>query len=188
MPGINGYQLTQIIRESEEEQQREPGWIIGFTANAMQEITERCLEAGMNSCLFKPCSINSLSAALSSISVSVSPPAPDSQETRNDEVDRQIEATMRSLMITTLREDLDRLATLKVAEHPVEVADLAHRIAGSVRIAGRNDLAEACIRLELNCREQDEKADVLTEQCSTLIAVLTRYLTQLEAGSALNSR
>ncbi|WP_231853689.1 transporter substrate-binding domain-containing protein [Erwinia billingiae] len=188
MPGINGYQLTQIIRESEEEQQREPGWIIGFTANAMQEITERCLEAGMNSCLFKPCSINSLSAALSSISISVSPPAPDSQEMRNDEVDRQIEATMRSLMITTLREDLNRLATLKVAEHPVEVADLAHRIAGSVRIAGRNDLAEACIRLELNCREQDEKADVLTEQCSTLIAVLTRYLTQLEAGSALNGR
>jgi hypothetical protein len=42
--------------------------------------------------------------------------------------------------------------------------------------------------LELNCREQDEKADVLTEQCSTLIVVLTRYLTQLEAGSALNGR
>ena len=70
MPGINGYQLTQIIRESEEEQGREPGWIIGFTANAMQEIIDRCLEAGMNSCLFKPCSINALSDALRGISVS----------------------------------------------------------------------------------------------------------------------
>ncbi|MCU6427933.1 transporter substrate-binding domain-containing protein [Enterobacter sichuanensis] len=64
MPGINGYQLTGMIRDAEREQGRDPAWIIGFTANAMHEITERCLQAGMNDCLFKPCSISDLAKAL----------------------------------------------------------------------------------------------------------------------------
>lgn len=64
MPGINGYQLTGMIRRAEREQGREPTWIIGFTANAMHEIRARCLQAGMNDCLFKPCSISDLATAL----------------------------------------------------------------------------------------------------------------------------
>lgn len=67
MPGMNGYQLTHIIRTREQEQHRAAAWIIGFTANAMHEITARCLQAGMNDCLFKPCSINHLAAALRNI-------------------------------------------------------------------------------------------------------------------------
>ncbi|HHA2337556.1 transporter substrate-binding domain-containing protein [Enterobacter ludwigii] len=67
MPGMNGYQLTDIIRTREQEQHRAAAWIIGFTANAMHEITARCLQAGMNDCLFKPCSINHLAAALRNI-------------------------------------------------------------------------------------------------------------------------
>lgn len=64
MPGINGYQLTGMMRNAEREQGRTPAWIIGFTANAMHEIKERCLQAGMNDCLFKPCSISDLATAL----------------------------------------------------------------------------------------------------------------------------
>lgn len=64
MPGINGYQLTGMMRNAEREQGRAPAWIIGFTANAMHEIKERCLQAGMNDCLFKPCSISDLATAL----------------------------------------------------------------------------------------------------------------------------
>lgn len=67
MPGMNGYQLTQTLREREREQHRAPAWIIGFTANAMHEVMERCLQAGMNDCLFKPCSINNIATALRNI-------------------------------------------------------------------------------------------------------------------------
>ncbi|MDI3438719.1 transporter substrate-binding domain-containing protein [Erwinia sp. V90_4] len=203
MPGINGYQLTEIIRESEEEQQREPSWIMGFTANAMHEITERCLRAGMNSCLFKPCSINSLAAALRAINVSrqhvqsvkksisieqnqrAESVEPDSSiENANDEVDRQIKIAMRNLMITTLKADLERMAVLHLAEQPGEVADLAHRIAGSVRIAGRNDLADACIQLEVNCRQPEAHEGRLATQYSQLIRILNDYLAQLETEAA----
>lgn len=200
MPGINGYQLTEIIRESEEEQERGPSWIMGFTANAMHEITERCLQAGMNSCLFKPCSINSLAAALRAIDVTRQPAKSEesiactepvasaesdhSVENANDEVDRQIKIAMRNLMITTLKEDLERMAVLDVAQQPGEVADLAHRIAGSVRIAGRNDLADACIQLEVNSRQPEAHKDRLPAQFGQLIRVLNHYLTQLETAAA----
>lgn len=184
MPGINGYQLTEIIRESEEELQREPGWIIGFTANAMFEITERCLQAGMNSCLFKPCSINSLAAAMREASPLDG--AVQSVEEINDEADRQIEATMRSLMISTLKEDLDKTEPLDVAQHADEIADLVHRIAGSVRIAGQNGLADACIQLEINCRQAGPDMTSLDEQYQQLLDTLRNYLADLEAGAALN--
>ena len=64
MPGMNGYQLAQKIRQAEHILQRKKIYILGFTANAMQEIVERCHEAGMNGCLFKPYSLSQLSEAL----------------------------------------------------------------------------------------------------------------------------
>lgn len=64
MPRMNGYEFTRYIREQEKETGEQTVWIIGFTANAMPEIVERCLTAGMDGCLFKPCTINSLSEAI----------------------------------------------------------------------------------------------------------------------------
>lgn len=68
MPNVNGYQLTQRIRDFEKDNGQKPIWIFGFTANAMQEVVERCLNAGMNGCLFKPCSIEMLAKALNEFS------------------------------------------------------------------------------------------------------------------------
>lgn len=67
MPGMNGYQFTQRIRETEKLSGQRAVWIIGFTANAMQEIIDRCMAAGMNDCLFKPCTINGLAEALNNV-------------------------------------------------------------------------------------------------------------------------
>lgn len=64
MPGMNGYQFTKRIRENEAMRGLTRNWIIGFTANAVPEMVERCLNAGMDGCLFKPCSIRSLEQAL----------------------------------------------------------------------------------------------------------------------------
>lgn len=177
MPGLNGYQLTQILRESEQEQNREPAWIIGFTANATQEIFERCLAEGMNSCLFKPCSINSLSAALSN----AGSPTPQAMAERPQasDADRQMAATMRQLMVTTLREDLSQLAERRLPEDKREIADLAHRIAGSLRIAGRHRLAESCLELEKACREPPAPRPAALD---TLRQALQHYLTELETG------
>ncbi|MXP57135.1 transporter substrate-binding domain-containing protein [Pantoea sp. Taur] len=180
MPGLSGYQLTQILRESEEEQGRKAAWIIGFTANAMHEVMERCLAAGMNSCLFKPCSITSLAQALREAQPEGTLPAVTAPEV-NDDVDRQMETAMLQLMITTLDEDLLRMHQLHLPEHRIQIAELAHRMAGSVRIARQNALADACLALEKQCREDA----VLQGDFSALLTRLERYAEQLKQVETL---
>ena len=61
MPELDGYQLTQAIRQEE----RVRGWrtpIIAFTANAMAGEAEQCIAAGMDDYLAKPVQISELAA------------------------------------------------------------------------------------------------------------------------------
>jgi len=59
MPNLDGYGLTRRLREL--------GYslpVIGVTANALAEQKQRCLEAGMDSCLSKPVTLEQLRQAL----------------------------------------------------------------------------------------------------------------------------
>ncbi len=161
MPNLNGYQLTRILRESEEEQGRKRAWIIGFTASAMHEVMQLCLEAGMNSCLFKPCSINGLTRALHQSSNGFISATQEADEQAQPEVSDLMDVYMLELMVTTLKEDLAMITQLTLREHRVEVAELAHRIAGSVRCARQNALADACLCLETQCRDEAVCVDTL---------------------------
>lgn len=60
MPKLDGYGLTQKLREL--------GYtlpVIGVTANALAEQRQRCLEAGMDNCLSKPVTLETLRDTLS---------------------------------------------------------------------------------------------------------------------------
>ncbi|TCV08796.1 two-component system capsular synthesis sensor histidine kinase RcsC [Samsonia erythrinae] len=60
MPNMDGYLFTQRIRE---QGLRFP--VIGVTANALAEERERCLQAGMDNCLSKPVTLDTLQQTLS---------------------------------------------------------------------------------------------------------------------------
>lgn len=188
MPGLNGYQLTEIIRESEEDLGRTPSWIMGFTANAMHEVIERCLDAGMNTCLFKPCSIGSLAKALRAISSE--PDVPGEIEVPEppslSDTDREMEAAMRDLMVTTLADDLIELEALNLTQHRPEIADLVHRIAGSVRIAQQHKLADMCLKMEIACRDAQLNPEALEEPLRELVARLLAYQIKLERAEVLS--
>ena len=55
MPNMNGYELAARLRAMNMTQP-----IIGATANAMREESERCLDSGMNHCLIKPFTLHAL--------------------------------------------------------------------------------------------------------------------------------
>ncbi len=55
MPRMNGYELASRLRAMNMTQP-----IIGATANAMRDESERCLSAGMNQCLIKPFTLHAL--------------------------------------------------------------------------------------------------------------------------------
>lgn len=56
MPLMDGFTLAKTIRLQEQQQAISPATLLGFTAIAQQEIIEQCQQAGMDGCLFKPCS------------------------------------------------------------------------------------------------------------------------------------
>lgn len=64
MPVMDGYELTRWIRTHEDETTRQSCLIVGFTANAQAEERIRCLEVGMDDCLFKPVSLKMLQTCL----------------------------------------------------------------------------------------------------------------------------
>jgi two-component system sensor histidine kinase EvgS len=64
MPVVSGYELAGAIRDEERCQGLSPTVILGLTANAQPEEKIRCIEAGMDDCLFKPIRLEELSAWL----------------------------------------------------------------------------------------------------------------------------
>lgn len=56
MPLMDGFTLAKTIRLQEQQQAISRATLLGFTASAQQEIIEQCQQAGMDGCLFKPCS------------------------------------------------------------------------------------------------------------------------------------
>ncbi|ASL98515.1 two-component system sensor histidine kinase RcsC [Serratia marcescens] len=59
MPNMDGYRLTQALR-----QMQFSAPVIGVTANALAEERQRCLEAGMDNCLSKPVTLETLEQTL----------------------------------------------------------------------------------------------------------------------------
>ncbi|KAA9000012.1 two-component system sensor histidine kinase RcsC [Affinibrenneria salicis] len=66
MPNMDGYLLTQRLRQ---DGQGFP--VIGVTANALAEERERCLQAGMDDCLSKPVTLETLQTTLRTYSEQV---------------------------------------------------------------------------------------------------------------------
>lgn len=56
MPVMDGFTFSQKVRQEERQTSGSCATILGFTASSQtQEIIEQCLAAGMDGCLFKPC-------------------------------------------------------------------------------------------------------------------------------------
>ncbi|MFI8416883.1 two-component system sensor histidine kinase RcsC [Serratia sp. NPDC078593] len=66
MPNMDGYRLTQRLR-----QMSFTSPVIGVTANALAEEKQRCIEAGMDNCLSKPVTLETLEHALAVYSARV---------------------------------------------------------------------------------------------------------------------
>lgn len=66
MPNMNGYELTANIRARERADAASPGHlpIVAMTANTEAAEVQRCLDAGMDECLFKPTQLPALQRCL----------------------------------------------------------------------------------------------------------------------------
>jgi two-component system sensor histidine kinase EvgS len=170
MPGLSGYELAGEIRDEERTQGLPPTLILGFTANAQPEEKVRCLEAGMDDCLFKPILLADLSAWLLSRFVSETPEKLDEQPTPEMDLsgleqyvgaDRTLlDHLVRELAVTN-RSDRNDLLQAHAIGNRRDLRDLAHRIKGGARMVRAVRLIERCEELE---RVIDEGAPALLDE------------------------
>jgi two-component system sensor histidine kinase EvgS len=198
MPIMNGYALSRAIRAEEADRGLERSLIIGFTANAQPDEKARCLEAGMDDCLFKPISLESLKQRLDQCeAVAMESPAEQATSTQTDDIDfaslermvRGDQTALRELLndlVLSNQQDMAQLAEDCSTQDWQRLSDLAHKVKGGARIVKARRLILACEQLELVCESKSDEQDlhrtgnVLREEMSALATALHHYTRAIE--------
>ncbi|MES2871059.1 MAG: transporter substrate-binding domain-containing protein [Pseudomonadota bacterium] len=192
MPVMNGYKLARAVRAEEKSLALTPCLIFGFTANAQPDEAERCRQAGMNQCLFKPISLKDLSVCLASFvpetlsAADIDGPSGEAGEidmTYLKQLSQGDEALIHKLlaeMSNSNSQDLVRLVELFVNDDYQGLAALAHGVKGGAMLVQSTKLVECCERLEVACRAGDLQlvtscVDALHSRMEQLGDALERY-------------
>ena len=151
MPKLDGYQLTQRLRELDPEVP-----IIGVTANAMREEGEHCLKVGMSAWLVKPLNLETLRQTLAAYFRQPSPVVPqalkeETSDARPDDLKGWITLSpaMHRLFVATMQEDLAQAEQALQVSNTSTLISYLHRINGSLATVGAKDLAAACSLCEI---------------------------------------
>lgn len=161
MPLMSGYELARAIRDDERTRGLAPGVILGFTANAQREEKDRCIEAGMDDCLFKPIGLTALKARLEGVVDS----RPDERasaasidlsnlETLTGGDTDALRELLKALVDSNANDQTHLLPFLARGDRP-GLADLAHRVKGGAQMVQAQRLIVACETLEEACRSAD---------------------------------
>jgi two-component system sensor histidine kinase EvgS len=189
MPLISGYELAGAIRDEERVQGLQPTLILGFTANAQPEEKIRCVEAGMDDCLFKPIRLADLSAWLASRFADELPSVIAAPATAEIDLsglehyvgeDRElIEQLLRDLAVAN-RADRELLLQLHASRNLQDLPILAHRIKGGALMVRAARLIQCCEQLERACGEGC--AALIDEAVDQLQQAMTRLDQRLASG------
>ncbi|MGE8067523.1 transporter substrate-binding domain-containing protein [Pseudomonas sp. NPDC089569] len=188
MPLVSGYELARAIRDEERFEVGQRTLILGFTANAQPEEKVRCIEAGMDDCLFKPIRLIDLSTWLADTFSSESTSA--AQLPGVTEIDlsglRQYTGADSELITQLLhdlavsnRNDRQRLQEEHASGNQHGLRELAHRIKGGAQMVRAMKLVECCEQLERACGEGDAQLiDAAVDQLHQVMTRLDHHLGQ----------
>ncbi|WP_095189584.1 transporter substrate-binding domain-containing protein [Pseudomonas sp. Irchel 3E19] len=173
MPLMNGYELTRAIRQHEKQLQQPPCTVLGFTANALPEEIQRCKQAGMNDCLFKPLSLSVLSQWVSGICPSI-----PSQTFNFDGLSVLTGGSpaqalrLMTELLNSNRLDRQELLGLSPDTDHQALALLAHKIKGAARIAQARQLITCCDALEQACQQTLPAEEIRRRREASNLAML----------------
>ncbi|MBV6825929.1 transporter substrate-binding domain-containing protein [Pseudomonas sp. PD9R] len=191
MPLVSGYELAGAIRDEERFKGMPPTVILGFTANAQPEEKIRCIEAGMDDCLFKPIRLVDLSAWLATQflgepAVAIEEPSPAEIDLSGLEryvgSDRELITQLLHDLSVSNREDRQRLMQEHASGNRHGVQELAHRIKGGALMVRALNLVECCEQLERACGEGDAALiDAAVDQLQHAMGRLDHHLSRVGA-------
>jgi two-component system sensor histidine kinase EvgS len=190
MPVMNGYDLTRALRRLEQSEARPRCTVLGYTANAQPEEKQRCQDAGMDDCLFKPISLTALNDRLSKVMplraasaqgavVAVVAVANGTAKPRQEVFDpltiealtggrADMNARLLDQLIDSIRQDR---VELNASTLPEQLKDIGHKVRGAANIISATAVIEACEALEAVCEAEAPDATV-GERQSALDAAL----------------
>ncbi|WP_394517047.1 ATP-binding protein [Pantoea sp. SGAir0175] len=197
MPGMNGFEFAQALRQHERHHHLPPITLYGLTASAEQHIMQRCLQAGMNDCLFKPLNLDTLLAQITHCPRRT-PNAPDSEAaagvTGQPVADTAVAAlpapvavpTFAPLLMQlaerdpasciTLLESIrtshdELLAALQQTTDAHALSQLGHKLKGGASILNASALMELGRKLEKHQQEGHDVAQLIAAIACEINAV-----------------
>ncbi len=201
MPGLDGYALTQAIRQLEAELKLPRSPIIAWTANALLGELARCLAAGMDELLIKPTDLTQLKKVLAkwlslaeadAMPVAIPLLTADAQHAAPvdyaelgkvvpDKIEQiKVLRDFYSHMLT----DMTKLAGMLAASDMINVTRTAHRMKGSCRMVGATRMASACAALERAGRDgKTDNTQTALIELGQACQLLEAHLAQINAAN-----
>ncbi|CAN2041612.1 two-component system, sensor histidine kinase and response regulator [Candidatus Magnetomoraceae bacterium gMMP-15] len=191
MPGLDGIQLTKIIRNIYSDVINHNVYIIAVTASALKRDRERCIAAGMNDYISKPIQPKKLIEAIEK-HILTKPPSPKAKNNKLLDkkaiFDRDLvlstldddEEVLEELVKISLEELSDRLKELKESSNDINVKHLtliAHTIKGIAANIEAHALKKAALNLEIAAKN-DELKEIcrLVEKLEREFQILTENI------------
>ncbi|WP_454845624.1 response regulator [Pseudomonas farris] len=143
MPEMNGYELTTALRRSD---RHTP--ILGVTANAMREEEERCIGVGMNACVVKPMSLQTLHNVLMKLCGHLDGAILVAEEDVAEKSVMQVSSHLRDVFIQTIKEDLVKTREAVRDKDAKAVGAMLHRIRGGLSVVQAQALLDRCVVIE----------------------------------------
>ena len=208
MPNMNGFELTQTIRKSEEDKDTHFP-IVAVTASVMKEEVDRCFASGMDDFIAKPMEMKKLKEILqkwmpvlehdaakvtneiASEHASDNSEITDSGDEENGAIDPSAlksvfgddEETFKEILNDFVEPASSNVSEIEAAlnDHSADgVARAAHKLKSSSRSVGANELADLCQSLETAGNSDDwDEIDISAPRLKGILQKVTNYIKAL---------
>ena len=173
IPDMDGFAFTRALRQREAELGLRPVPIVGLTAAAEKTIQQRCLDAGMNCCLFKPANIDTLSSFISG-----SVPANTATASDNgllEQLSKSDPAACGRLIDSAVESHRQLVAQLQQCQQHADIVTLAHTLKGGARLLNAVRLENLCQQLE-NSESDTQRPDELLQDIINEVQIVEATL------------
>ena len=187
MPGMDGRQTTEALRQWETERQSTPLPIVALTAHAMANEKRALLQSGMDDYLTKPISERQLAQVVLKWTglalrnqVSDNSHEPPRQQVKLPVLDHEeglrlaagkadLAIDMLSMLLASLDADRQAIQLARNAKDHNALIERVHRLHGATRYCGVPQLRAACQRSETLLKQQSAHADEALDELDQAI-------------------